>query len=123
MLLTLGEKVKVARKKKKLTQQDLADLANVSRSFINHVEGNRKRPSLDTLKRFAQVLSVTLDYFIEDNVTIIKDDQLSESAIQKDTPNFLNYAVIIDKAIAKKITPEEIDKALDFIEQMKKQGH
>ena len=43
-----GERIEAARKKKGLTQEELAERVSVSQSMINHIENGNKKPSLET---------------------------------------------------------------------------
>ncbi len=52
----LGERLKFFRENRKLTQKDLAKLANVSQATIAHIEKSSKDPSVDTLKKLATAL-------------------------------------------------------------------
>ena len=58
--MSLGMRVKVLRRAKGLTQQGLADAVNVSRVYIQSIESNRRRPSMDLLERLAEALDVTV---------------------------------------------------------------
>ena len=59
--MSLGENIKLYRKKQKLTQVQLADKANISRSYLADVENNRYNPSVDTLKNISNALGVNLN--------------------------------------------------------------
>lgn len=59
-----GERIEAARKKKGLTQEELAERVNVSQSMINHIENGNKKPSLETAVALAIELGVTLDSLI-----------------------------------------------------------
>ncbi len=48
-LTALGQKMREARKKKDLTQQELSDLSHVSVKQIANIEKGKMNPSLDTL--------------------------------------------------------------------------
>jgi transcriptional regulator with XRE-family HTH domain len=56
--MTVGENIKMYRKKAKLTQAELAQRANMSRSYLADVERDRYNPSVDTLKAIASALEV-----------------------------------------------------------------
>jgi transcriptional regulator with XRE-family HTH domain len=57
---TFGQYLLELRKKKKLTTRELADISNVSQSYISHVENGRKGiPSPDVLKKLFMPLGVT----------------------------------------------------------------
>lgn len=59
----LGKKIKAIRKTRGLSQQQLADLMEVTRSTISNWECNRRSPHLNELDDLAKKLNVTLEYF------------------------------------------------------------
>ena len=63
-LKIFGARVEAARKKKGLTQEELADKAGVSQSMINHIEKGRKKPSLDIAIAIAREFNTTVDALI-----------------------------------------------------------
>ncbi|EJW14663.1 helix-turn-helix domain-containing protein [Paenibacillus alvei] len=54
--MTLGENIKYFRKKKGMTQFDLATKTKLSRSYIADVERDRYNPSVDTLQTIASAI-------------------------------------------------------------------
>lgn len=57
-------KLKVLREKRKLTQEELAKKANVSRVTISNLEnGTYENINLGTLRKLAIALKVPLSYF------------------------------------------------------------
>lgn len=59
----IGKKLKVLRKSRGLTQQDLADRLECRRSTISNYEIGRRQPSIQELSKIASILGVGLDYF------------------------------------------------------------
>ena len=57
--MSIGKKIKEARKKKGMTQVQLSDAARISRSYLGDLEGDRYNPSVDTLQKIAAVLGTT----------------------------------------------------------------
>ena len=58
--------VKKLRKKKGLSQEKLARLADVSNNTIVNIEaGKQKNPTIDTLRKIAKALSVGIDDLIK----------------------------------------------------------
>ena len=68
-LTTLGKKMREARKKKDLTQQELADLSHVSVKQIANIEKGKMNPSYLILKALAKVLPLSLDNLINPDVS------------------------------------------------------
>ena len=60
-LTALGQKMREARKKKDLTQQELADLSHVSVKQIANIEKGKMNPSYLILRALAKVLYISLD--------------------------------------------------------------
>lgn len=60
---SIGTKLKILRRGRKLTQEQLAKRLGVNRATISNYEISRRSPSLKELKRFAEFYGVGLDYF------------------------------------------------------------
>ena len=62
-------KLKLARIEKRLSQQELADLVEVTRQTIGLIEKGKYNPSINLCVKIAKVLNKTLnDLFWEDNL-------------------------------------------------------
>ena len=61
----LGEKLKEAREKANLSQQEVADKLNVSRQTISKYELNINEPDLETLKELSCIYEVDINYLLE----------------------------------------------------------
>ena len=62
--MTFSDKIKRSREVVGLTQQELADKILISQSYLAQLEVGVKVPNLNTAKRIADVLGVTLDELI-----------------------------------------------------------
>jgi len=62
--MALGEKIVIARKKKGLTQEQLADLTNVTVRTIQRIESGESTPRSYTLKTLATVLDTGFEELI-----------------------------------------------------------
>ncbi|AER67163.1 helix-turn-helix domain protein [Thermovirga lienii DSM 17291] len=58
--MSLGLRIKTIRKAKGLTQQKLAEMVGVSRTYIQALEGNKRTPSMKLLRNLAHTLDVEL---------------------------------------------------------------
>lgn len=79
-LKELGQKLKAARKKKGLTQQQLADISHVSLKHIQNCERGEKNPSFEILRALVQVLDISLDSLIAPNT--LDDEQAANEMRQ-----------------------------------------
>ena len=59
--MSFSENLKAARKVKKLTQQQLADLLNIDRSAVAHYEKGTAMPQAKNIQMLCEVLNVTFD--------------------------------------------------------------
>ena len=59
-MMTIGEKIKDARKKAGLTQEQLAEKLEVSQVMVAQYENNVRNPKLETLKKISNALEVDL---------------------------------------------------------------
>lgn len=77
----LGLKIKELRKRKGLTQEQLAELIDMEQNSISVIESGRNFPTLGTLEKIAQILEVNLsDFFNYDYI----DDIETIKALTKD---------------------------------------
>ena len=60
-MATFGENLRKCRKDAGLTQQQLADRLSCSKELISQYERGKLRPKIETVKRFADALSVEMD--------------------------------------------------------------
>ena len=66
--MDIGAKLKELRVVKGLTQEELADRAELSKGFISQLERDLTSPSISTLDDLLQCLGVTLaEFFAEDS--------------------------------------------------------
>ncbi len=64
--MEFNEKLQELRKRKGLTQEQLAESLYVSRTAVSKWESGRGYPSIDSLKRVAEFFSVTIDELLSD---------------------------------------------------------
>ena len=64
--MTLGEKIKEARKQCGLSQEQLAEKMAVSRSAVAKWETDKGLPDIENLKALSRLLNVSVDYLITD---------------------------------------------------------
>lgn len=62
--MALGDKLKILRLEKDLTQEDIAKYLDVTRAVVGHWETNRQWPNKETLLKLAQLLNVPTDYLL-----------------------------------------------------------
>lgn len=63
--MSLGEKLKQARKQRKLTQPDVARLTGINYKTLSNWETDFYRPNVDELKKLALLYNVSIDFLME----------------------------------------------------------
>lgn len=63
----IGKRVRETRKQQKLTQDQLAEMSDLTVGYISHVETARKKASLSALISISNALGITLDELLTGN--------------------------------------------------------
>jgi len=71
-VVAIGERIKEARKNKKITQQELAQQLNISRSAISNWEVGRNYPDLDLIVQLSDILDISLDSLLREDQIMVK---------------------------------------------------
>ena len=77
--MTLGEKIKEARKNAGMTQEQLSGILSVSRQAVTKWESDKGMPDVENLKMLAGILGVSVDYLLDDGSTL--DFSVTKKAI------------------------------------------
>lgn len=67
--MRISQKIKEIRISRGLTQEYVANMADVNTSHISNIENNRVKISLPTLVHVCNALGVTVDYILSDEYT------------------------------------------------------
>lgn len=66
LLIKFGNKVREQRKKLGISQEELADRANVHRTYIGMIERAEKNITLENIEKVATALNLKLSDFFKD---------------------------------------------------------
>lgn len=72
--MLFGQRIKEERVKRGLSQQQLGDLLNVSKVSVCGYEKGTRTPSLETFNKLIEILGMTSDYALGNDVRVICDD-------------------------------------------------
>lgn len=105
---SIGDKLKMLRAEKDITQQELADIFNLSRNHLAQVETGRAAPSLKMLYDISIFFDCSIDYLI--GLSPIKSiDELSSTNV---------YEIMDEYDVSfgeRHVSPEEKDKIKEYI--------
>ena len=74
----IGQRIKIARIKKGITQEAVADLIDITPAHMSNVETGKTKVSLPTLIEIANALSVSVDVLLCDNVLASQKGEAKE---------------------------------------------
>lgn len=108
--MTLGEKLKGARKQVGLSQEEFSEKLGVSRSAVAKWETDKGIPDIDNLKNISELLNVSLDYLLDDGEKI-------DVLVMREPYNLSEYGKGIkktkkDRVIREKYPDAEIHRLL-----------
>ena len=66
--LTMGDRIKEIRKKRGLTQEQLAEKLDISVEYVSQIERGLKMPSMQMFIKLVEVLNVSADYLLRDSI-------------------------------------------------------
>ncbi|MGN1126555.1 MAG: helix-turn-helix domain-containing protein [Ruminococcus sp.] len=70
--MTLGEKIKSARKQSCLSQEQLSEKLGISRSAVAKWETDKGIPDIENLKALSRLLGVSIDYLLDNGENLDK---------------------------------------------------
>ena len=70
--MKFGDKLIALRKKKGLSQEELAEKLSVSRQSVSKWESNNTYPETDKIVQICNIFECTMDDLINDNITDIE---------------------------------------------------
>lgn len=100
----IGMRIKERRLKMKLTQEAVAEIAEISSKHMSNIENGKEKPSLACLVSVANALETTTDHLLMDNV------------VAASIPNLLGEA----KTLFDECTPDEIFVIVETSKALKK---
>ena len=105
-LKELGKRIKIIRRDQNLTQEMLAEKADVSQHYIYEIEAGRKAMSIHSFASVTSALDVSADYLLFGNEPKLFD---------VDTPAYHQNQLM---EIAAELNPSQRDHVLEILEVM-----
>ena len=69
--IAIGKRIRSARLAKKMTQETLSNMIDVTPTYISTIENGHTKLSLSTLLSIAQILDTTVDQLLYDNTPVL----------------------------------------------------
>lgn len=74
--MLIGERIKKARLNKGLTQEELGALLDVTKVSVCGYEKGNRTPTMEVLLKLVEVLNVSIDYLIGNDVKVLNEDSV-----------------------------------------------
>jgi transcriptional regulator with XRE-family HTH domain len=109
--LKIGPKIKLLRKERQFTLQDLSDKTGLSKPLISQVENSLVIPPLPTLLKISKALRVPITYFIseeENRATLLKGKELNDAPkrlVEGRDASTYTYTSLVEGWTGKKMKP------------------
>ena len=110
---SIGERIRKLRKKRKMTQEQLRSVIDISSTHMSHIENGSTMLSLPVLIDIANALGTTVDYLLSDSVSSSAHVFRSEiEEILKDCSNY-EYRVMVETMAFVKKSLRNIPKSYE----------
>ena len=86
--LTMGNRIREARKARGLTQEQLSEKINITLEYMSQIERGLKTPSMQVFIKLVETLDVSADYLLRDTVSTrtLYGDKKVGSKLERLTP-------------------------------------
>lgn len=113
--MSFSQSLKKLRLEKGLTQSQLAEALDISKSAISMYECGKREPELDVLEQFADFFGVDLNALTGREVLVNKDPELTEylEVLRNRSEMRMLFS------ITKNATKEDVEKAVKIIEALR----
>lgn len=71
--MNLGDKIAKIRKDNKMSQEDFAEIFNVTRQTISSWENSKSYPDIESLIKLSDKFNISLDILLKENIDMVKD--------------------------------------------------
>ena len=87
----MGEKVRILRERRKLKQDDLAQVLELSRAQISNLESGKRNLSLRQLEKLCEYFKVDVSYFLMSETTDSCLDLMEKAKILFNSKELTNF--------------------------------
>ena len=76
----LGERIRLIREARGLSQERLAEKSNLNTSFIGQIERGNKKPTIASIEKIVNALDITFEelFAFEQKISNLKDTSIAE---------------------------------------------
>ena len=101
MLKEMGQRIVVRRKELQYTQEQLAEMMDVSIQMVSNLERGNKAIRIDNLVKLSEILGISTDYILTGKCTDIEKQALSKKINTLSEEDFRLASAIITRLCEK----------------------
>ena len=113
--MSIGKRLKEARIMRKMTQEDLATAAGVTKGAIGNYETEVSSPKETILIKLMEVLQIDANYLYQDYITQENDDQARLEALHQNP----RLGLLFDRS--RKMSHEDVEFMLQMADRILKE--
>ncbi len=120
--MNIGARIRDARQRRRLSQGELADRADINRTYLSQLENGRSSPTLEVLERIARALDVETAELISETQAAREPLPRYESVVEEPAYEGLREFLEDERTrLLMKPTPEEIEvlKSIRFLDRFR----
>ena len=103
----IGKRLKIARNRKDISQEELAKVLNITTSAVGLYETDARNPSYDILVKIANYFCVTTDWLLG-----LSEKEEESFNIPK------GYGLVVSNALEKGISPDKLKILIEFAKEL-----
>jgi transcriptional regulator with XRE-family HTH domain len=113
--LNIGNKIKLLRKDRQFTLQDLSSKTGLSKPLLSQVENSLVIPPLPTLLKISKALRVPMSYFIteeENRVAVVRGREVNgapKRLVEGRDPTSYSFSSLVEGRTHKKMEPLHVE--------------
>ena len=81
-MIAIGSRIKEARERAHLTQEELAEIVDISPTHMSVIERGVKTPKLDTFVKIVKALNLSADALLLDGMDQVNDSIVAELSVR-----------------------------------------
>lgn len=116
----LASKLKELRKAFCMTQDEIAEILDMSRTSFSKYENGATLPPLNVLRKLAKIYNIPIEYLIHDNEAfiVLNDGNNTEEPDLKNLSSYFAQLTPEERVVIMKLRLMEKDKKDDFLRRL-----
>lgn len=92
--MSIGEKIQALRKQRNMSQEELANILNISRQAISKWEIGESQPDIENLVTISSIFNVSTDYLVKDGASVATNNSNYTTSYKKPSKSSKIYFIV-----------------------------